>query len=501
MYITENTSIMTKEEILHKFYEIVRPNGKTASSRFSESYFRNHGHGDLYDEIRNRTSFLLNDPHILERVTALRENLTEHPKCVTCGSPVMFVNRKSISKYCSKQCSHRDPNLSQKRKDSSKKVDYKKAAVKRKSTMLEKYGVEYNSQREDIKEVLAESKIKHSNPNALSRLESYEWMRGEYITNKRTLVDIADELSVYYGTVGEYCRKHGFEIRQQTNYSQHEKEIGSFVDSLGLSYTSDRKILGGYEIDILIEDKKIGIELDGVYWHSYNRFESKEEKNKHLTKTILAKERGVKLMHVFDTEWIHKRPIIESMIRNRVGMSDTIYARKCEIREITPQEAKSFLNTNHIQGHTGARVNLGLFRQDQLVMVMTFGKPRFSKNSEWELIRLGSLLNLNIVGGSSKLFNHFLKNFYNGGGIICYSDRRFGEGDVYTKLGFEKRKSTPPGYYWTDGEVVWSRTRFQKNKLNKLLKDFDSSLSEAENMFKNKYRRLWDCGNSVFLYK
>jgi len=493
---------MTNQEIIDQFYAITRPNGKNSSTRHKESFWRNNGHGDLWDIILERTSFLDESKinYLGERIVALENNLTEHPKCLTCGKPVMVADRKRFSEYCCKECIYKDPKLSEKRKNSAKKTDYQKANSNRKATMVAKYGVEYNSQRSEVKAILSQSKIKHSNPSALEKLESFDWLYEEYVGKQRNLVDIAKDLDVYYGTVGEYCRKHGFTIRQRTNYSQQEKEIGEYLNSLGIQYTTDREVLDGHEIDLYIEEKKMGIELDGIYWHSFNRFESKEEKQKHLAKTTKALEKGINLIHVLDTEWIEKQDIIKSMIISRVGLSNKIYARKCSIKEISPSEATEFLEKNHIQGSAGSALRIGLFYDDDLVMLISFGKPRFNKNYSWELIRLASKLGTTVVGGASKLFNYFINNNDIGEGVICYSDRRFGEGKVYENLGFILDKSTEPGYYWTDGYTIWSRTKFQKHKLHALLPNFNDSLSEAENMFINGYRRLWDCGVNVLKY-
>lgn len=493
---------MNTQTLLENFYKITAPNGINISKRHNESYWRKHGYGDIYDEIINKTSFLIGDFQLSERITALKANITEHPKCVICGNPVMFVERKKISEFCSKTCSQNDPKMGEKRKASLQFVDQQKANEKRKHTMRRKYGVEYNSQREDVKKILTQSKIKHSNPEALEKLCSYEWMYENYITKQRTLVDIGQELNVYYGTVGDYCsRVHNFEIRQRTNYSLQELEVGEFINSLGFDFVSDRKVLNGYEIDIYIDEKKFGIELNGAYWHSYSTFESKEEKEKHLNKTLVGMGKGVRIIHILDTEWNEKKDIVKSMIKSRLGLSNKIYARECDIRIVSNSESNNFLKDNHIQGATGSLINIGLYHNDKLVMIMTFGRPRFNKQYSWELIRLSSLQNINVIGGASRLFKHFIQNNDIGRGVICYSDRRFGEGSVYENLGFTFERSTTIGYSWTDGNTVWNRTKFQKSKLENLLPVFDPDKSEAENMFENGFRRLWDCGNNVFVYK
>ncbi len=495
---------MTNHEIVRAYYSIVAPNGINISKRHKESYWIKYGHLDLYNLIIEKSNFLSpNKSYTLsQRITTIESNLNYHPLCVTCGEPVMFVERnKKLSIYCSKECLWKDPNLGKKRKASFINVDKEIASMKRKNTMVSKYGVEFNSQREDIKSILSQSKIKYSKPISLEKLSSFEWLYNEYITKQRTLVDIAEDLKLYYGTVGDYCVKHGFKIRQNTNYSLQEKQIGDWLNSLSVNWTSDRSILNGKEIDIYVENSKLGIELDGLYWHSFNKQESKEEKNIHLNKTLLAKEKGVRLLHILDYEWNNKKEIVQSMICSRLGITDKIHGRKCEVKIIDSKLSKEFITSNHIQGFTGSKMNAGLFNNNELVMVMTFGTPRFNKNYSWELIRLSSKINVTVVGGANKLFKYFLNNYNIGNGIICYSNRRYGEGDVYLNLGFTKEYSTNPGYYWTDGNMLWSRTKFQKNKLEKLLNIYNQDLSESENMFNNKYRRLWDCGNNVYIYK
>jgi len=489
---------MTNKELVHFFYQITAPNGFNVSKRHNESFWRKNNFGHIYDEIIEKTNFISHEAEtkLKDRIWCLENDIKEHPACVTCSSPVMFVDNH-FSKYCCKKCSFSDPNISEIRKNSCKKVDVESANKKRSNTMKELYGVEYNSQRTKVKEILSASKLKNVNDVALKHLEDYDWMINEYIDNQRTLVDIAEELNVFYGTVRDYCIKHGFEIRQRTNYSLQEKELGQFLNSLNIEYISDRTVLNGKEIDLLVKDKNLGIELNGVYWHSYNRFESMQEKNNHLQKTLDCISSGITLMHIWDIEWIDKKEIVKSMISSRLGFSRRIYARNCIIKIVDTNQTKLFLNQNHIQGFTGSTVNLGLYHDEELVMLITFGKPRFNKEYDWELIRMATKNGINVVGGASKLLTNFRNNYT--GSIICYADRRFGEGGVYSKIGFKYERSTSPGYYWTDGNFVWNRTKFQKSKLKNLLNTYDESKSEAENMFDNKYRRLWDCGVNVYV--
>lgn len=491
---------MTDEELISEFRNIAFSNGKISSRRVSEDYWIDNNHTEILNLIIQRTSFVSGSPTIRERMLFVESGLMDHPKCATCGDPAMIIRQSKISEFCSVGCSHKDPKKSEKRKLDSKNVDFKLAAEKRAVTMKEKYGVEFNSQRTEIKTKLSESKLKANNDSALEKLCSFEWMDDNYVKQNRTLVDIATELSVYYGTVGDYCRKHGFAVRSGANRSQQETEVGRYLDSIGVSWRPDRIILNGSEIDIFVEEHNFGIEIDGLYWHSYGKFETTKEKYRHLEKTKIAKSNGVSLIHVLDYEWKHKQDIVKSMILSKLGKTTRIFARNCIMREIDSKIARSFLDSNHIQGFSPATIYLGLFYKETLVMLMSFGKPRFNDNYEWELIRSASLLGHSVVGGASRLLSNFRKK-YPSASIICYSDRRFGEGSVYSAIGFNLAGETKPGYFWTDGDKIWNRMKFQRSKLKDQLPLFDQNKSEAENMFANGYRRYWDCGNLKFVIR
>ena len=142
-------------------------------------------------------------------------------------------------------------------------------------------------------------------------------------------------------------------------------------------------------------------------------------------------------------------------------------------------------------------MRLGLFYKNRLVAVMTFGKPRFNKKFSWELIRYATLFNFNIVGGAGKLLNYFKHNY--SGSIITYADRRWSEGNLYKKLGFDFKGYTKPNYFYTKNLLRLSRYKCQKHKLKNLLKEnFDPNLSEHQNMNNNKFYKIWDCGNMIF---
>jgi hypothetical protein len=203
-------------------------------------------------------------------------------------------------------------------------------------------------------------------------------------------------------------------------------------------------------------------------------------------------------MRFTDFETTNKLDLVKSMIKAKLGISDSVIpARKCSIRELKAFEVRSFLDNNHISGFANAKHYLGLVYENQLVFVMSFGHPRFTKTYDWEIIRVATAMNTTVVGGISKVYSYFRK-MYSGQTIMTYSDLRVGCGKAYHNLGMKLVRTTAPGYFYCDGKQVYNRFHFQKRNIQSMCPKYDSSLSEAENAFNNGYLKYWDCGNLVF---
>ena len=48
------------------------------------------------------------------------------------------------------------------------------------------------------------------------------------------------------------------------------------------------------------------------------------------------------------------------MILHKLGKSTRIYARKCELREISNEDAQSFIEENHLDGFADSSINLAI---------------------------------------------------------------------------------------------------------------------------------------------
>lgn len=419
-----------------------------------------------------------------------------------------YGNIKQLSRWSTgfvgcgpaKTCVCTKESISQNVKQTKNKVTIEQQQIinhKRADTMLDKYGVLYNSQRLDIKHCWTKPKIPHEIYN---KLINRDWLYNEYVEKNRTAVDIAQELRVYYSTVLEYCIGHGFDIRKHNNYSLTEVEIKSYIESLNIKcQQSVWDLIEKKEVDLFIQDKMLAIEVDGLYWHSWNpAMNSAENRNKHLEKTQALSEKGIDLIHITDWEWHNKQDIIKSMLNNRLGLSQRYWARKTQIRDLTTHQAREFFQENHLQGFVHSQCYIGLYYQDQLLMAISAGHSRFKKDKEIiELHRLATKKYCLVVGGGSKLISE-LKRRNPDSKIISYCDRSKSLGKGYIEMGFTLVGQTGPGYFWTNGTDIIPRYQTQRKRLKKWLSHYDQTLSESQNMFNQKYRRFWDCGNLIF---
>jgi hypothetical protein len=280
--------------------------------------------------------------------------------------------------------------------------------------------------------------------------------------------------------------------------SSAQTELFNYVNGiLGGFKQNDTKLLSGREVDILNDNIKLGIEYNGLTFHS----DKYRDRKYHISKLKEVERNGYRLIYIWEDWWLRKNEIIKSMLTVLLKRVDTkIYARKCEVKEIDDITAKTFLNKTHIQGGCVSKVRLGLFHDNELVSVMTFGKLRrvvghTSKDNHWELLRFSSELNTIVCGGASKLLNYFTMN-YNPVYILSYANRDWSVGNLYNTLGFNFVKHTEPGYFYAKGKRRFNRFQFTKHKLISM--GYDANKSESEIMDMNGYMKIWDTGNSKF---
>jgi len=264
---------------------------------------------------------------------------------------------------------------------------------------------------------------------------------------------------------------------------------------------NNKKIISPYELDIYLPELKIAFEFNGLYWHS----EINKESNYHLNKTKLCEKQGIQLIHIWEDDWLYKQEIVKSMILNKLNKTpNKIFGRKTEIKEITDNKlVREFLDNNHIQGFVGSKVKIGLFFNNELVSLMTFGNRRVAmgkkstNKNEYEMLRFCNKLNTNVIGGASKLFKYFIRN-YNPIEITTYADRSISQGDLYNTLVFKFIKKTQPNYHYILDKHRLNRFEFRKDILVK--NGFDLNKTEHEIMLERKIYKIYNSGNLKYKY-
>ena len=471
------------------------------------------------------------------------------------GSPFPFNIKKNIEKILN---DYGVENVSQIDyiKNKVKKTKFEKYSIlgynnieKIKSTNIEKYGVEYSFQNDEIKKKIKKKFLdkygfEYATQSDIVKNKMKETMlklyncenpsQSDYIQKLKRINKINKTLEKYKENIVDVdydtkmfkfkCEKeHNYEIsfdifqnRKRTKTilcticnpinsntnSGYEIQLQDFIKE---NYNNEiilnnREIIKPNELDIYLPELKLAFEFNGVYWHSENFVEN----NYHLNKTEKCEKPGIKLIHIYEDDWIYKQYIVKSRILNLLGKSNKIYARKCEIKEINDNRLiKEFLEKNHLQGFVGSKIKIGLFYNEEPVSLMTFGSQRKAmgqKSTEgtYEMLRFCNKLNTNVIGGASRLFKYFI-NQYKPIEVISYADRSWSSGDLYEKLEFKLIHKTKPNYYYIIGGIRKYRFNYRKDILIK--EGFDPNKTEHEIMLDRKIYRIYDSGNLKFIYK
>lgn len=298
---------------------------------------------------------------------------------------------------------------------------------------------------------------------------------------------------------------------QPTWTSKGENEIKEFIEGLGLEVFKgkNRSLLDGKEIDLVIPELKIGIEYNGLYFHTENMGKNS---NYHINKTLSCNELGYRLIHIFEDEWMVNKELVKSKLRHILGKNDgeKIGARKTKIITIDKEIKSNFLNEFHIQGNDKSDIFYGAYYNDILVGVMTFNSKRnMTKNNnfEYELSRYSTRKDYIISGLASKMLKYFV-NEYNPKSIISFADRRWtldGKKNMYTELGFELVKVLKPNYFYYNSKVSrykrYHKFSFGKNNLKKKYPEIDLTKTEFEITEELGFSKIWDCGLFKYQYR
>lgn len=357
---------------------------------------------------------------------------------------------------------------------------------KRKKTMVERYGAEYPMQSEQIRAKIRETNLeKYGGISPASKFEVVQKAIQTKIEKGilklyggKNLKELAAESDASYTYFQQMAKKHGveFAINYQKQYTDIEILMTNILDGLNLKYEK-QKHFKKFIADFCIEDKKLVIETDGLFWHSDAVIKNR---NYHKQKKEFYKSHGYDSLF-FRSDELEKDPqVVKSIIQNKVGANERIFARKCLIQELNKEVSDEFFSKNHLMGPGAGRTFALRFEhsvENEPVVVAIQVKWKNKLDKIVEISRFCTKNGISVVGGYSRLMTHVKKEL-SPDRIISFVDERYGSGEYLSSLGWQKIGSYL-SFKWTDGKVSFHRMNFPNND------------GKIKNLAK-----IWDCGQA-----
>lgn len=362
-------------------------------------------------------------------------------------------------------------------------VDYpmqsKEVMDKSRVTSFKKYGTEYPNQSEIVKQHIRESNI-----------EKYgvEHPAQSDMVKRQTIITNRERYGVDYTCLIYQGKLVG-------NDSTYNRSFAKLLDNSKISYEREF-LLQKYSYDFKVGNVLIEINPTATHNTHFSPYgECRIGKTYHKDKSKLAKDNGYHVIHVFDWDDTDK---VVRLLKSR----ETVYARKCVVKVVDYRDTNEYLSSNHLQGTCkGQEIRLGLYYNNQLVSLMSFGKSRFNKNYEYELLRYCA--SHNVVGGAEKLFKYFVDK-YKPKSIVSYCDTSKFSGKVYDTLGFKYVKTNSPRKHWyskkekrhiTDGLLI-------RQGYDRLFKENHGKWTSNEELILSRgYLPVYDCGQATYIWE
>lgn len=481
------------------------------ATRLRESYFIKN-HAELLKEIDSFCKDIL-DITFKEKLWYWSNNYSHQYKC-KCGNKTTFNKNwlDGYRKYCSTACAQKESTTKEKRKETTLKKwgtdNVAKAETikkKQENTNIDKWGYKSTAQNSEIKDKIKKTTQLRWGKEYYFQTEDFKIKNKQFYLNKwgvehQLNVDeikekIRNTCLDTYGVNSYLQTKHARDSVKKYNKSQYELEIYDWLKEYVENITTCSHEISPLNLDIFLPDYKLGIEFNGLYWHS----ELYKDKNYHLNKTKFCNEKGIHLIHIWEDDWKNRKDIIKSIILNKIGkIENKIWARKCKIKKLNNEQTSEFLNNNHIQGYSRFSLSLGLEFEGNIVSVMTFGWRAINGKRSYELLRFCNLKYHNVIGAASRLFKNFMTS-ESVNEVVSYADISMFDGALYEKLGFKYERRSNVNYWWVVNGL--RRHRFTYNKKKLVEKGHDPLKTEVEIMHDLGNFRIWGCGQDKWVYR
>ena len=472
-------------------------------------------HGDKYDyslvkytNAKTRVKIICPVHGIFEQIPY---NHLSGKGCKECGCVENGRNRSiTLEKFLEKA-----------RKVHGDKYDYSKSKIENYKTKIEIickiHGSFFQTPNNHLcgkgcKECGKESTLNHIQENCSSNTEdfiqkskilhgdTYDYSKVEYVNNSIQVEIKCEEHGSFLQSPRDHLRGHGchtcglLKARHFLGTSKLEEDFVSFIRSFysGEVITSVRDKIPPMELDIFLPEFNIAVEINGGYWHS-ERF---KDKNYHIRKYNLCTDKNIRLVSIWEWEYLKDKDKIENFIKNLIIEKKKLFARKLQIKEVDVKSQREFLESNHLQGYVPCTYALGLYTGDELIQLMTL-RVKSKKDKLYEIGRLATKTGYIVIGGTKRLFKHLL-SLVDFETIISYNNMDKFTGDTYESLGMNFENISIP-YGWIRNLEYLPRYATQKSKLVK--QGFEKNLSESEIMRSEGFEKIYFTGVSKFVLK
>lgn len=283
--------------------------------------------------------------------------------CENCGKPLTFMKlTRPYNKTCSRKCFGKN-NLTRERRNKTNlekfgaKNPFASEQVKQqiKDTLTERYGG-YGLASDIIKNKVISTNIERygvDNPwkaksiiddikvNMKAKIKQFEIDND--CTERQTLIyqygaswlSIEQELdSIWLDNNHKFIKNYEIAKIKKLGpkFCRHalnelEVDIFNYIKSIYSDEIrqNDRQILNGKELDIYLHKLKLGIEIDGDYWHS----DLYKENDFHYNKSNICLDIGIRLIHIQEYFWKNNTNYYKQYLKN-VILNRNYYEIKSE---------------------------------------------------------------------------------------------------------------------------------------------------------------------------
>ena len=173
---------------------------------------------------------------------------------------------------------------------------------------------------------------------------NYDFSKSVYITCKDDIEIICDKGHTFFQSPDELVNaRHGCNICSKSGKSKAEKELFDFISQYYKCQANNRKVLKGKELDIYIPSIKMGIEYNGLYWHSDSKI-----KTSHFEKLNLSAKKDTHIIFIYENDWVNRQEATKNKIKDLLKIKEKDFYEVCfvdlDITEDYSEEIVKYFN-------------------------------------------------------------------------------------------------------------------------------------------------------------